>query len=246
MPLNRAQEAAGLLVGAYRTNRPVVELPPSCRPRDVEEAYAVQDAVAQLRGPIRGWKSGPATPRRCAPVFAIEQSGVTLEAARFPWLGIEIEFGFCVTADLPPRGKPYEWVEVFEKLEFVPLMELVSSRYVEKECRSPLELLADNLTNGAFIVGAPIAEWDAFDFRNHPASLTINGKTVQSAPGTPHEGSPPDGIVWLANHTAGRTGGLRKGDVITTGALNGTTKAGAGDKAVGDWGDWGKVEVSFR
>ena len=245
MTTDRITQAAHLLVEARRTNTPITELPPACLPRDAEEAYAVQDAVAALSGPVRGWKVGQGASPNCAPVFAVEQSGVTLEAARFHGLGAEIEFGFRVSEDLPPRATPYTDAEVVERLDFVPLMELIASRYIDKKARTPFEMLADSLSNGAFVIGQPIADWQAFDFRNHDVSLTINGTVVQSVGGTPHKGNPSDGVVLLANWAAGRSAGLRAGDVITTGALKGATTAQAGDTVIGDWGDWGRVEVQF-
>lgn len=246
MTTDRAREAARLLVEAHRTKMPIVGLPPSCLPRDPDEAYAVQDAIAALRGPVRGWKVSPSEPRRCATVFVVEPSGVTLEAAGLPGLGVEVEFGFRIARDMPPRAMPYGEAEVFERLEFLPLIELIASRYIDKKSRSPLELMADGMTHGAFVVGKPIAAWRDLDFKRQPVTLAINDKVVQSAVGKPTKGNPADGIVWLANHVAGRSGGLRTGDVITTGALAGTTPAKAGDNAVGDWGPWGCVEVRFR
>jgi 2-keto-4-pentenoate hydratase len=241
MTSDRITQAARLLVEAQRTNTPIAELPPTCAPRDAEEAFAIQDAVAALRGPVRGWKVGQGASPNCAPVFAVEPSGVTLEAARFHGLGAEIEFGFRVTEDLPPRATSYTDADVKERLEFVPLVELIASRYIDKKARTPFEMLADSLSNGAFVIGPPIADWQRFDFRNHPVSLTINGEVVQSVGGTAHKGHPTDGVVWLANRPAG----LRAGDVITTGALKGATAAQAGDTVIGDWGEWGRVEVQF-
>jgi 2-keto-4-pentenoate hydratase len=246
MTTERVQEAARLLVEAYRSNQQIVGLPRSCIPQDTAEAHAVQDAIAELRGPVKGWKVGQGAVPQVAPVFIVEPSATTLEAAKLPGLGSEIEFGFRLTRDLPPRGTPYTKDEVFAALEFLPLFELLSSRYIDRKSRSQPESLADSLTNGAFITGKAIKDWRGFDFVNHKATLAINGKVVQTAEGSLKKSNPPDNIVWLANHVTGRQGGLRSGQVITTGALAGTTPTKAGDKVVGDFGDWGKIEVSFR
>ena len=246
MITDRAKEAAGLLVEAHRNRKPIAGLPPSCLPQNTDEAYAIQDAIAALRGRIRGWKFSPSTPHRCGPVFDVERSGATLEVARFHGLGVEIELGFRLTQDLPPRALPYGKAEVLDRLEFVPLMELLASRFVDRKACSPLENLADCMSNGGFIVGAPIADWRGVDFGSRKVELAINGRVVQSAAGSSNAATLLDGAIWLANHTAGRTGGLRAGDVVTTGALKGTSPAKAGDTAVGDWGPLGRVEVQFR
>src|SRR4051812_22278363 len=49
-------EAATLLVAA-RSGHPLAALPESCRPATLEEAHAIQEAVAaKLRDRIAGWK----------------------------------------------------------------------------------------------------------------------------------------------------------------------------------------------
>jgi 2-keto-4-pentenoate hydratase len=148
--------------------------------------------------------------------------------------------------DMPARSTPYETNEVLDRLEFVPLIEIVASRFIDKKSRSPMELLADSMSSGAFIVGAPIAEWRGVDFGNQKVELAIDGQVVQSVAGSRHASHLLDGVVWLANHLAGRTGGFRAGDVVTTGALKGATPAKTGKRAVGDWGKLGQVEVQFR
>jgi 2-keto-4-pentenoate hydratase len=247
MTTERVKQAARHLVDAYRSKTQIARLPADCQPQTAEEAYAVQDAVALLRGPVKGWKISPSTPHRCASVFVVEPSGATLETASLPGCGAEVEFGFRVARDLPARATPYSAEEVFAAIEFIPLMEVIASRFADKRSPTPMELLADGMTHGAYVIGKPIADWRNFDFRKHAVSMSINGKQVQQTEGWKGKIEPPDGVVWLANHVMTRAaGGLKAGIAITTGALAGTTPAQPGDKVVGDWGDWGRVETTFR
>ena len=55
--------AAKLLADAWRDMTTIEALPPALRPRNFEEAYAIQDEMAALIGKTTaGWKIGPASP----------------------------------------------------------------------------------------------------------------------------------------------------------------------------------------
>jgi 2-keto-4-pentenoate hydratase len=184
----------------------------------------------------------------CAPVAAsaIVESGATFDAARFHGLALEVEFAFRLKRDLPPRDQAYRYEEVVDAVDFVPLIEIVGSRYRDRTGLSVAEQLADANANGAFVLGKAITDWRSFDFMRQRVELAIDGTVVQSAMGTHPAGDPLKLVVWQANHLTGRNGGLRSGAVVTTGSLQGMTPAGAGSRSVGDWGSWGRVEVAFR
>lgn len=82
-----------------RTPRPL-DFPAGLRPRDVAEAYAVQDAVVRARGEIAGWKVGAASPQaqparaalaRDSVWVAAAGEAVALSAAGFAVMGVEAE-----------------------------------------------------------------------------------------------------------------------------------------------------------
>jgi 2-keto-4-pentenoate hydratase len=213
------------------------------------DAYAIQDAVTRALAPIGGWKVGMGSPTAepaCAPVYRdrILASGAMLDAARYQGLALEIEFAFKLRRDLPPRARAYAYDEVAEAVDFVPLIEVLGSRYRDRLAVSAAEQLADANANGAFIVGAPIAGWRDFDFRTMRVDLAIDGEVVQSACGTHPTGDPLVLVIWLADHVAVRCGGLKSGDIVTTGSLQGATPIAAGSRAQGDWGLGGQVTAS--
>ena len=55
-------EAANLLLDARRTADPMVDLPAALQPTTMDEAYFVQDTMAEAYGAIGGWKIGAPTP----------------------------------------------------------------------------------------------------------------------------------------------------------------------------------------
>src|ERR1700747_2597300 len=53
--------AAGMLLDARRTNKPIDDLPGGVRPETLEEAYYIQGRIALAYGEIGGWKVGAPT-----------------------------------------------------------------------------------------------------------------------------------------------------------------------------------------
>src|SRR5438105_2513706 len=94
---DRATSAATLLLAARRSGKGLSELPEACRPRNVAEAYAIQQAVALHLGPIAGWKTGassPESPSSFAPIFTVTPSPARFPASSQHLFGIEAEIAF--------------------------------------------------------------------------------------------------------------------------------------------------------
>lgn len=245
------EAAARRLIEARQAGLPIDRLPPECRPATIDEAYAVQDRVSAGLGPIGGWKVGqsPDGSITCAAIQAadIHPSNRPLPAAAFHDLAVEIEFAFRLGRDLPHRAEPYGYAETAAAVSgFLPLIEVIGSRYADYRTLPGPEQLADAGGNGAFVLGPESADWRALDFQQQTATLAIDG-TIRQAPqpGTHPAGDPVLLVVWLANHLAARSGGLKSGDVVTTGSLDGATPIAAGSAAEADFGRWGKVSVRF-
>lgn len=110
MPVSKARQAAEILAKARQNKTKIVDLPVDLQPETIEEAYAIQDEIAQLSGPVGGWKASfePKDGRlMAAPVATdyINHQGDRLEIsgpAR-----IEVEFAVKFGADLPKKSAPY-------------------------------------------------------------------------------------------------------------------------------------------
>ncbi|HEV2675578.1 MAG TPA: fumarylacetoacetate hydrolase family protein [Aliidongia sp.] len=248
---DRALEAARLLIAAHRTGQAIDRLPEALRPTTIEDAYAIQDHVSAALGAIGAWKvgqGGPTGPISIAPIYAdrVFPSGTVLDPATLPGTALEMEFAFRMSQDLPPRPQPYGYDEVVAAIEgFCPCIEVLSSRYKDKTDFPSAEILADGNANGALVYGGPLADWGLLDFATQKVDLEIDGEIKQSAVGTHPAGDPVKLVVWTANHLMTRTGGLKRGDVVTTGSLDGATPVGPGGKGVASYGTFGRVEVAF-
>lgn len=221
------ERAAARLVEAWREHRTIPEIPADVRPATIEEAYAVQDAVSRALGPVGGWKVGASSPTaepRCAPLLAsrVHEGPATLPAARFHRLGIEAELALRVARDLPARGEPYAREEVLAAFDTLhPAIEVVDSRFADRESMDDLSLLADNQSNGAFVYGPAVRDWRDRDLAALPVRLVIDGTAAVERVGGNSAGDPLRGVVWLANHLAARGQPLRAGQIVTTGTTTG-------------------------
>jgi 2-keto-4-pentenoate hydratase len=246
-----ARQAAELLVAARRRREPLDGLPAALRPPDAAAAFAIQDAVMDLLGErAGGWKVGltPGAAPSCAPLFAslIHPSPLQIPAAAVPLLGVEGEIAVRLGRDLPPRAAPYERADVLAAIDGVcAAIEIVHSRYRAFLKCTPDDKLADNVGNGAFTYAAPITDWRRLDLSNLRVRLEIGGKTLVDKTGGCPSGDPIVAVVWLANHLTGRCGGLKAGQIVTTGSCTGMPFAQPGDRAVATFDHLGTAEVTF-
>jgi 2-keto-4-pentenoate hydratase len=247
---DRAGRAAALLIEARNVGKGLAELPADCRPSSIDEAYAIQDAVARGLGAIKGWKTGAPSPEAepaYAPIFTVIAGPGRFPAATQRLFGIEGELAFRLARDLPKRDRPYTRDEAVAAIASMhPAVELVDTRFADFAAVDALSKVADNQSNGALIHGPAVPGWQSLglDLARPPISVTIDGKLAARTTGN-SGGDPLRLLAALANHCARRTGGLRAGDVITTGSITGITFAKPGSVVVVDFGRLGAVHLEF-
>jgi 2-keto-4-pentenoate hydratase len=222
------RRSASLLIEARRTRRWLEALPESFRPGNLDEAYAIQDLVlSQLGDHISAWKVGAASPGAepaCAAIAntSLYQDEANLPAERFNLIGAEAEIAYRLGRDLPPQSSPYSLEQVKIAVDAVyPVIEVSDTRFVTWASQSRSSHVADQLNHGALIVGSrslALADVDPFKQR---AIMSINGEVRADTVGGNPAGDPMRLLLWLANVGARRAGGLRSGNIITTGSLTG-------------------------
>ena len=217
------------LLAAYRDRQPVVATPHS-GPMGAAEAYAVQHAVWQaLAGDARptAWKVAAAAPGEApmaAPILPqrLLEGALNAPAALPAYAlirpGIEAEIAVRFGRDLPPRPEPYRPDEIRAAIaDLYVAMEVVDSRLADPQAAGSDWRLADHLLNGALVIGTPIPDWqglrlDALQVRAH-----AGGRCLADRIGTQPLGDLFHCLPWLISHI----GGVRAGDVVTTGAWTG-------------------------
>jgi len=215
------------LLDARRTGVTLADLPESAQPADIAEVYFVQDLVAAAYGEIGGWKIG-APNAEATPLFApmpkawMAASGATLVGNRYR--GLEAEIAFLVGEDLPPRETPYTRAEAVAAMASChPVIEVLESAFADPAVAAKNSMMADLQMHGGFIYGPAVANWEAIDFNTEKVTLSVDGVVRVERTGSNTSGDLVKLLPWLANEGAVRTGGLKKGQWITTGSWTGNT-----------------------
>ena len=224
---------------------------PDERLGSADEVYAIQDGVLAGIGPIGGWKVGAASPSAepaCAPlpVTLVAPGPITVPAGSFAHLGIEAEIAFRIGADLPAREEPYTREETIAAVAAaVPAIEIVDSRWKGWPRVDRMWQLADHQSNGMLVYGQGRTDWHDVDFAIQPVRLTVDGRIAAETIGGNAAGDLLRLATWLANHVAARSGGLKAGDIVTTGSCTGMSFAHPGASVRASFPGLGDVEVTF-
>lgn len=245
------EDAANLLLDARRTGQLLTELPEELRPTDIAEVYTVQDRVAGAYGEIGGWKIGAPTPE-ATPLFCpmpaawISENGSTLSGNRWRFRGLEAEIAFFVGDDLPPRSTPYTREEVVAGMASChPAIEMLEVAFTDPTKVERNSSLADLQMHGGFVYGPAYEDWQNVDFNAERVVLSVDGVVRVERTGSNTSGDLVKLLPWLANEGAARTGGLRKGQWITTGSWTGNTPASAGSAVDVTFSTVGSVSLRF-
>src|SRR2546426_1706722 len=247
-------EAARHLLAARRARQPGARLPGACRPSDLEDALAIQRRVQELLGVATGgWKCSVPTAERaiaCAAIFAptIARASPCPVIAHSGVARIEPEIAFVLGGDLPPRAAPYGEAEVRAAIAETRLvLELLDSRYAEPAAVTFPELLADQVSNQGLFVG-PILP-DAFSRSLEEFPIAIDGRAgaLHRCAGRHPDAHPLRPLVWLANFLAGRAeiGGLKAGEIVTTGSYAGALEVPVATLLTVQFGDLGEINVEL-
>jgi 2-keto-4-pentenoate hydratase len=225
-------------------------------PTTIEDAYQVQAALARRGGGPVGWKIVGVVPAQlkalkiehpiAAAIFSahLHQSPLTVPVAKFVSPLLEAEFDFVLGQDLPSRSTPYSIDEVAAAVkELRPAIEIVDSR-VGRPQPTPL-MLADCFGNGGLVTGTPVSDWRGLDLMNHQITVKVDGKTIATGNGAVVPNGPLAALTVLANNAPPWAGGLKAGQIVTTGSCTGMPPLGDGREVVADFGSLGEVRITF-
>lgn len=247
-------DAARHLLAARRARQPGPRVPDACRPGDLEDALAIQRRLQDLlEVPTGGWKCSLPTAERaisCAAIFAptIARVSPCPAIAQGGIVRIEPEVAFVLGRDLPRRAAPYSEAEVCAAIAETRLvLELLGSRYVDPAAVSFPELLADQVSNQGLFVG-PILR-DAFTRPLDEFPIAIEGPMgpLHRVTGHHPDGHPLRPLVWLANFLTARAGvgGLKAGEIVTTGSYAGALEVPLKTPLSVRFGDLGEIRVEL-
>ena len=247
--MDRHRDAAELLLSARRDrSQRLRAIPEAIRPKTAEQSYLIQREIMTQLGAIGGWKVGSpsasAETFTCAPLPA---RGILNSPAEITGSdrGIEAEIAVRLGADLPARDARYTEAELRGAIASAhPAIEVLDSRFADPGAADPLSALADSLSHHSLVLGPPIPDWERLDIAAESVRVLLDGREVKHGAGNP-AGGMVRLLLWLANTGARWAGGLREGQVVTTGSWTGKDVAAPGEEARIRFDHCGEVSMRF-
>lgn len=239
-----AREIAGTFVAARREARALADFPGDL-PNDLSISYRVQDeAIALWPDEVAGWKIGRVQPhqvealgadRLAGPIFksyvwpARNGEGVSFPVYENGFAAVEAEYVFVIGRDAP--ASKTEWTRD-------EAAELIGAMHVGVETAgSPLAtindlgatvVVSDFGNNHGLILGPEVANWRAKLDKGLTAETFIEGELVGSGGASSAADGPLDALAFLLSHLAKRGKPLKKGQLVSTGAVTGVHDIRAG------------------
>ena len=258
MTPDATRSAAECLIGARKTATAIEALPPECVPRSLDDGYTIQEAMLDLCGwPLAGYKIGCTSdhaqkmlgadapfPGRVFRPF-LHQSPATLATADFINPGVEGEFAFELSHNVPSRPTPWKREEIESCVGALhPAIEIIDTRFTRFADAGVPNLLADNGANGGLVLGKAIVDWPSINLADAGVVMSVGGAVSGQGCGRDVLGHPLDALTWLANDLSRRGRGLMAGQIVTTGTCTGMQHISPGSTAVADFGALGTVRVT--
>lgn len=174
-------------------------------------------------------------------MFVEEGDDVPLDSLVQP--RVEAEIAFVMATDLAGPG-----VTTTDALTAVagvlPAIEIVDSRIADWRIRIA-DTVADNASAARAVLGARIVPVTALDLRLIGVLFHRNGAPIDSGAGAAVLGNPARCVAWLANKLGTLGSGLRKGDIVLSGALHRMVPVRPGDVFHARFAHLGTVTAQF-
>ncbi len=234
--------AASLLADLRLRAKPALkqfdELPTTCRPQSLDEAYAIQDAARALlanggAGEPCGWKIGCTTPvmqaylnipHPCAGTLysrSVTSRETTLAARSFFQLGLECELAVRLGETVPAHGRAHDRYSIAPYVQSIMTsVEVVDHRFRDLAVVSAPSLVADDFFSSGCVIGAEVPLTSAADPALLAGGFRIDGEpAAQTGSGAEILGHPLAALAWLAEHLLARGAQLKRGEIVTLGSV---------------------------
>ena len=240
--MSAIEETAARLRAAYLPGAPIAPISAAFREGDIESAYAVQAVNTRYwlgeKRRMVGRKIG-LTSKVVQQQFGIDQpdygilfadtdmSGREIDSTRLIQPRMEAEIALVLGRDL--TSTQLTLADVMSAVDYVvAALEVVDSRIADWKI-GILDTIADNGSNGMFVLGAAPRKLTDIDLAGCGMAMIKNGATVSVGVGAACLGHPLFAAKWLAETMAKTDYPLRAGDIILSGALGPMVEARPGD-----------------
>jgi len=243
-----AAAIARAFVSARLAARCTPDYPGGRIPASMAEGYAVQDlAIGLFPDEVVGWKVGGVPPalqeqlgahRLAGAVFsrnlwsATGREVVPLPEIEGGFAAIESEFVARIAADAAPGKLDWTLEEARAQIDRIFIgVELAGSPLSAINDLGPTVVASYFGNNGGLVVGPEIADWRE-TLESIKVETVINGASVGTGGSASLQGGVFESVRFLLEHCARWGRPLKKGMLVSTGAVTGVHRAHAGDEAV--------------
>ena len=264
-PQDHNRIAADLLE-AERTGQQIGLLTREHPNMGMDDAYAIQNAIYRAKLEqgriVVGWKIGlTSKAMQYALNIDIPDSGIlfddmvfetggTAPKGRFIQPRIEAEIAFVLKA--PLGGADVTREDVLAATDYVvPSIEILDTRILRADpitgqTRKVFDTISDNAANAGIVLGAERHAVDSFDLRWVGAISLRNGEVEETGLGAGVLNDPVESVVWLARRMAQYGQSIQPGHVILSGSFIRPVECPSGANITADFGDFGRVDISFE
>ncbi len=220
---------------------------PTPLPETLEQAYDIQDAVIDgWPGEIGGWKVGRILgaavskyncDRLAGPIFSdmIAQTRTnSLEVPVYPegFAAIEGECVAVINKDAPIDKTTYSTQEAVDMIDSIHLgVEIASSPFPGINDNGPLVTICDLGNNYGLIVGEAIPNWRELRLQDWTMATFIGDERVGQSTPADIPGGPVESVRFMLENSARRGRPLKKGALVSTGAVTGVHAIKVGQTA---------------
>jgi len=208
------------LVDARRNGTNAVE---GDGPASLDAAFTWQKRIADALGRRpAGWKvaSHPEHGPIAAPMLDGDVHASAARVTYLPGLALEVEIGLTMTRPSRPGAETRTSIVAAIATSGLGL-ELVRSRLKQGTGAPFPTFLADGLANVGYVTGPFAPGWREVDPATLTCQVTHNGTVIHDGPCAHAAGDPLTWLTDYANAPRDAFGGLKPGEIITTGALCG-------------------------
>lgn len=239
------------IVGAYQSGIQVAAPSQTSEELSVDDAFAVQDAVARRRAGdgstrIRGFKAGlaipPFTGRALAHDIVLDRGSIPFSELCQPL--VEPEVAFVLGDRL--AGNDLTIADVFRATDFVlPAFEIIDRRTTAEGDPKRTDIIADNGWFGRMVLGgSPVSVTD-IDLANIFVDLHADGKVVERGRSNKASANPAHAVIIIAGLLDSIGLALEPGQVVLTGSCTTPYEPSEGSVVRAVFHGLGDVEVSF-
>lgn len=192
----------------------------------LDVANAVQADITRELGGADVWKAagfGPNTGIYLAPVLrsTVAQSGARYSADAFHMIGLEGEIVVQLGRPIAARDARPDRTAMLNAVSAVyAAIEIVDTRLQHWSDAPNLAKVADNMSSGGLVLGAPITNWRERDLRAPGFSLSVDG-AIAARPGRNGLGEIFDVVEQWLDHCRRHEIDLPAGAMLTTGSCTG-------------------------